>query len=83
VQTGEYRYVENAISAYRALVQLGLIDNGQIYDGVLTSNVTDVNKMKWSYNNGMALGALTGLYTSTNDRQVFPAHSLLKMSQLA
>jgi hypothetical protein len=80
VQTGDYKYVENAISAYRALGQLGLMEKGQIYDGVHTSNVTDVNRMKWSYNNGMALGALTGLYTSTNDIQVFPAHSLLAMS---
>jgi hypothetical protein len=64
VLTGDERYLENAKSGYRTLEQLNLLLHGQVFDGVRNKSVFQT---KWTYNAGMALGALTALYQSTHD----------------
>jgi predicted alpha-1,6-mannanase (GH76 family) len=66
VLTGDERYLENAKSAYHTLEQLNLLNHGQVFDGVKNKSVFQT---RWTYNAGMALGALTALYQSTNDHR--------------
>jgi predicted alpha-1,6-mannanase (GH76 family) len=67
-KTGEARYLENGLSGFRGLTQLGLISHGQVFDGVHTNlGHGTLGTEKWTYNAGVALGALTELYRSTND----------------
>ena len=74
VQTGEKRYISNALSAFDYLVVQGeydtplLTSHGHVYDG-RNIQFRKVDRTEWSYNAGVALAALTGLYRVTHEER--------------